>query len=222
MTDAVTIVLGLAAAALLLAAGYFIGIQRHRIARDNLRLLNRSFARDLARYREQPTILQRDDGDLRAAVETVLGPLAERARLDHDLAHLGAAGADSPSLPALLDEIALRGNFSAVMLGDMQGLRIAASTAIFEPERLAATTALLVMAGKRIGRDGQYAPNSLMVHNGDNTTTLCRLFSAGGQPMTLTVVAAGGDLPATAVDPALVRIGAVLRKRAVMAAEDAG
>ncbi|MBL8431849.1 MAG: hypothetical protein JNK80_05585, partial [Dechloromonas sp.] len=65
----------------------------------------------------------------------------------------------------------------------------------------------------RLGRDDAPAPLSLMVHDGANMVTLCRIFKVGDQRLALTAVSPGGQLTTTALDPALVKVDAALANR---------
>src|SRR5271165_2908398 len=205
-----SVVLGLAAALLLLGAGYLFGIRQGVEARESLRSLNRNFARDLARYRERTLQPRQEDDGLRATLQDILSPLVQRERLSIDLSRLEGGLGQHRDLTAVLDQMAEKGNFSSVLLSDAQGWRIAASSATQDPERLGATASLLLLMADRIGRDGAPTPLSLMVYDTSNTTTLCRLFSVGNQRLTLTVVSTGGQLSPSVVDPALVKLNAML------------
>lgn len=204
------IVLGLAAAGLLLAAGYLIGARKGADARRGLQVLNRNFAKEVARLRELAQQPRGVDESLRSALQDLLSPLVQRERLSIEMARLEGGLGQQRDLTAVLDQMAEKGNFSAVLLCDAQGWRIGASSATQDPERLGATASLLVLLADRLGRDGAPSPLALMVHDTANTTTLCRVFTVGQQRLTLTVVAAGSALTPSAVDPALARLTAML------------
>ena len=90
---------------------------------------------------------------------------------------------------------------------------VATSRTTLDLERVAATASLLLLLADRIGRDGAPMPLSLTVHDASNVFTLCRLFCIGNQRLTLSVVAMGGQLTPTAIDPALVKFNATLLNR---------
>jgi hypothetical protein len=204
---------GLGAAALLLIAGYLLGAREGNKARESLRLLNRGFAKEIAQLRNK-VASPRDNKDsnetLRAALQEILSPLVTRERLSYEMSRLESGAGQQRNLTSVLDQMADRGNFSSVLLSDAQGWRIAASTATTDPERLGATASLLLLLADRIARDGSPAPLSLMLYDTGNTTTLCRLFSVNNQRMTLTVVVNGSELTPAAIDPALVKLNAML------------
>jgi hypothetical protein len=103
---------------------------------------------------------------------------------------------------------------SAVLLSDEEGWPLASSSNSRNPEKLAATASLLLLLADRFARDDSPAPLSLMVHDESNTITLCRIFRVGGQRLSLTAVSTGTPLTPTALDPALVKVDAVLASAA--------
>jgi hypothetical protein len=198
------------AALLLMAAGYLIGARKGAQARQNLRDLNRSFAKEIVRLRLLPTTPPQNDGDLRATLKDILSPLVQREQLSYEMSRLEGGKGQARNLTATLDQMADRGNFLSVLLSDAQGWRVAASSATIDPEKLGATASLLLLMADRISRDGSPTPLSLMLHDTANTTTLCRVFSVDNQRMTLTVVANGAQLTPAAIDPALAKLNAML------------
>ncbi len=205
--------LGLGAALLLLIAGYLLGAREGNKARESLRLLNRGFAKEIVQLRIKvatPKDNKENNETLRAALQEILSPLVTRERLSYEMSRLESGAGQQRNLASVLDQMADKGNFSSVLLSDAQGWRIAASTATTDPERLGATASLLLLLADRIARDGSPAPLSLMLYDTGNTTTLCRLFSVNNQRMTLTVVANGSELTPAAIDPALVKLNAML------------
>lgn len=202
--------LALAAALLFLAAGYLVGVRRGASSRENLRGLNRSFAREIARLRDQPPAARAGDDGLRAALQDILSPLVHRERLSYEMSRLEGGTGQQRNLTAVLDQMADKGNFSSVLLSDEQGWCIATSSTTQNPERLGATASLLLLMADRIARDGAPAPLSLMLYDAGNTTTLCRIFHVDNHRMTLTVVATGAELTPAAIDPALARLNAML------------
>ena len=205
--------LGLGAALLLLIAGYLLGAREGNKARESLRLLNRGFAKEIVQLRIKvatPKDNKDNNETLRAALQEILSPLVTRERLSYEMSRLESGAGQQRNLASVLDQMADKGNFSSVLLSDAQGWRIAASTATTDPERLGATASLLLLLADRIARDGSPAPLSLMLYDTGNTTTLCRLFSVNNQRMTLTVVANGSELTPAAIDPALVKLNAML------------
>jgi hypothetical protein len=152
------------------------------------------------------------ESDLRAAIEHVLTPLARRERLIVALADVETGTGHQGDLSRLLDRIAEKGQFRAVVLSDDAGLPLAASSNAWDVERLSAIGSLLLMSADRIGREGAPAPLSLMVHDEENNVTLCRLFRVRGRRLVLIAVATGVELTTTALDPALTMVDNILSK----------
>lgn len=205
-----TSLLVFAAAMLLLGAGYLVGVRRGVEARDNLRDLNRGFAKEIVRLRQQPLTPDKTDGDLRTTLQDILSPLVQREQLSYEMSRLEGGKGQHRNLTATLDQMADKGNFTSVLLCDAQGWRVAASSTTQDPEKLGATASLLLLMADRISRDGSPPPLSLMLYDTANTTTLCRVFSVDNQRMTLTVVANGAQLTPAAIDPALAKLNAML------------
>lgn len=205
-----TSLLALGAALTLLAAGYLAGAARGWQARENLRNLNRGFAKEIASLRQRSVPPKNGEADLRAALNDILSPLVQRERLSYEMSRLEGGIGQQRNLTAVLDQMANKGNFSSVLLSDAQGCRLAASSTTQDPERLGATASLLLLMADRIARDGSPAPLSMMLHDTANTTTLCRLFLVDNHRMTLTVVAHGAELTPAAVDPVLAKLNAML------------
>lgn len=201
------------AALLLLSAGYLVGVRKGLEARESLRELNRVFAKEIVRLRHLQVPTQSDDGKLRATIEEILTPLVQRENLSYEMSRLEGGKGQQRNLTATLDQMADKGNFISVLLSDAQGWCIAASSTTQDPERLGATSSLLLLLADRISKDGSPTPLSLMLHDTANTTTLCRVFSVEDQRMTLTVVANGSQLTPAAIDPVLSKLNAMLLKR---------
>lgn len=204
-------IIGLGAATLLLAAGYLIGVKRGHSARELLRRQNLMQAAEMTRSPDSPQSDQ--DDSLLATIQQVLTPLVQRERLSHELSHLETKLGQGKDLTTLLDQIAEKGNFEAVLLGDEAGWPLAASSNTQDLERWGATTSLLLLLADRMSRDNAPAPLALMVHDEANKVTLCRLFRASDQRLTLTAASTGAQLTPTALDPALVKVSAVLSNR---------
>jgi hypothetical protein len=203
-------VIGVGAAVLLLTGGYLLGANRGYQAREQLRRQNVEQAEEIGTLRQRVSAPDDGDENLRATIKNVLAPLMQREQLSFDLSHLTGASGRRSDLTALVDQIAERGNFSAVLLSDEAGWPLASSSGARDLERLGATASLVFLLADRIGRDSAPAPLSLMVHDEANTVTLCRIFRVAEQRLALTAVSSGAQLTPTALDPALVRIAAVL------------
>lgn len=207
-------VIGVGAAALLLSSGYLLGANRGYRSREQLRKQNLEQAEEISHLRQRLSPLEEGDEKLRVTIKEVLTPLMQRDQLSFDLAHLKAASGRRSDLTALLDQIAERGNFSAVLLSDDEGWPLASSGNAKDPDRLSATASLLLLVADRTARDSAPAPLSLMLHDETNSVTLIRIFHVGGQRLSLTAVSTGAQLSPMALDPALVKLSAVLSNRA--------
>ncbi|MBK7617434.1 MAG: hypothetical protein IPJ08_24335 [Burkholderiales bacterium] len=209
-----TYLVALGAALLLLGAGYLHGVRKGAQARQSLRQLNRGFAKEIALLRDQAAMPRVNDEGLRATLQDILSPLVQRERLSYEMSRLESGKGQQRNLTAVLDQMADKGNFSSVLLSDAQGWRIAASSSTQDAEKLGATASLLLLMADRISRDGSPTPLALMLYDTANTSTLCRVFNVDNHRMTLTVVASGAQLTPAAIDPALVKLNAMLLNKA--------
>ena len=201
----------LGGASVLVAAGYLLGVRNGQGAREQLREQSVAQAEELAELRAH---LSDEEGEesLRSMIGRMLSPLVEQERLTFALSHLDQHPGRRGDLAFLLDQIAERGNFAAVVLGDEEGWPLAASTNSQNVDRLSATASSLLLLADRMGREGFAAPLSLTIHDSASRVTLCRLFHVRGQRLTLTAVSTNGSLAPTALDPALVQVDAALHR----------
>ncbi len=197
-TTLLAVLIGVAAAALLLAAGYLFGVRRGSSAREALR------------QRLSTRGLDGDDESLRGAIQQLLAPLVERDQLGYDLAHLELGTGRRGELPRLLDDIADKGGFATVLLSDQDGLPLAASSGAADVDRLAGYSSMVMVVADRLSRNAGPAPLAITVHDESNQQLLSRLFAVAGQSLVLTAVAAGTNLSPTALDPALAKLEAIL------------
>jgi hypothetical protein len=212
--NVLALLIGLAAAALLLSAGYLLGIRSGHRARAEIAVQNAALSDEVTRLRERDKQHRKDDETLRAAIQRVVMPLVHKEQVSMDMARLEGGTDQQRDLAALLTQMADKGNFSAVLLSDDQGWPLAASGAATEQERLGATSSLLLLLADRLSRDGSPTPTSLMVGDAHNRMTLCRLFTVEDQRLLLSVVGVASQMAPLALDPALARLGAVLSKKA--------
>ena len=207
-------IIGIGAATLLLTAGYLFGVKQGHHVREHLRRQNLAQAAEIKRLPDpSPRPQNEQDDNLRATIQQVLSPLVQRERLSHELSHLETQLGQGKDLTTLLDQIAEKGNFETVLLGDEAGWPLAASSNTQDLERWGATTSLLLLLADRMSRDNAPAPLALMVLDEANKVTLCRIFRASGQRLSLTAASTGAQLTPTALDPALVKVNAVLSNR---------
>ena len=180
------VVLGVIASILLLLTGYLIGVKRGAHARELLREQNLS------------------------QMQEVLAPLAQREKLAYELRELEVKQGSRGDLTLLLDEMAEKGQFWAVLLSSEEGLPLAASSNAKDLDRLAAISTLSLLFADRLGQDDAPSLLSLMLYDEANKATLCRVFNVNQQRLILTAVSTGADISPTALDPALVKIDAAL------------
>jgi hypothetical protein len=173
-------------------------------------------AEGLQRLRERLTQQQQNDADIQSLrtelskVQQVLIPLIQRERLGFALANLQTGAGRHRDLMGLVDQIAAKGNFSAVLLNDAGGLPLAASSNAKDLDRLAVLSSMVLLLTDRISRESAPSPLAVMVHDEANKLTLCRIFRVGGKRLLLTAVSTDAQLLPTALDPALAKLDTVL------------
>jgi hypothetical protein len=180
--------------------------------KDLVELLDQVRQQGNALERMLPPLSRRLDeaDDLRSTVEQVLSPLIQRERLASALSHLDTGTDHRTDLTLLLNEVATVGGFRVVVLSDDQGLPLAQSDNAWDLDRIAGTSAFLLVLAERLARDGAPAPLSLLVHDEENAVILCRAFRVRDARLVLTAAAAGADLTPTALDPTLSRVEKIL------------
>jgi hypothetical protein len=200
---------------LLLTAGYLFGVKRGFKTREQLRQQNLQQAEEL-HLRERLTRQQQNDADIQSLrtelskVQQVLTPLIQRERLGFALANLQTGAGRYRDLMDLVDQIAAKGSFSAVLLNDAEGLPLAASSNAKDLDRLALLSSMVLLLADRISRDNAPNPLAVMVHDEANKLTLCRIFRVGGKRLLLTAVSTDTQLLPTVLDPALAKLDTVL------------
>ena len=194
---------GLAASVLLLAAGYLAGLRQGIAERDRLRLML-----------EEPREDDAGDAALRATIQEALGPLqealgplVERERAALDISLVPSSGRRS-GLASLLDAIATAGDFKALVLGNEDGLPLAASPPDADQDRLLAAASRLFVAADRFA--DMRSPLSILIRHGTGRATLCRIFRVRDQRVFLTAASEDPRLASSALDPALDKIEAAL------------
>lgn len=167
--------------------------------------LHRTLAPMLERDREQK--------GLRQLVLDVMGPFMENERRAQGLKTVAAPKRGREQLPALLDTIARRGGFAAVLLSDEVGLPLAASSGARDAEVLAGVSSLILSLADRVTKTGGPTPTAVLVRDTANQIILHRIFTAGGERFLVTAVSKG-EVSSTALDPALTALENVLGKNA--------
>ncbi len=221
------IITGLAAAAMLLLAGYLFGVKQGHQAREKLRK-QLSEQQDL----KIDTLLQQSN-----ALQRVIEPLSkwdeqvEKLRADikqmqtniihHDQIALELSGLQTHTgsrddLVRLMDEITEKAQFEAVLLSDENGLPLVTSSQAKHLDRIAAIASFVVIFSDRINNhDDAVAayPVSFLVRDNNNKDTLCRIFHVDNQRLVLTAVSAQLPLTPGALDPALEKVSSLLAPR---------
>jgi len=205
----ISAVIALGAATLLLVSGYLFGVRRGSVVRESLKQENFDLARQVAQLRARLSHeTNEQDASLRATIEQVLTPLIRKEQLSRGLSR--ASVGEHRDLTPLLDEIAEKGDFSAVLLNNEEGLPLAANRGTPDLGPLLATASLLLLVADRIAGHQAATPRAIMIHDETNATTLCRIFRIQGQRLSLTAVTNGAGLTPTVLDPALARVDAIL------------
>ena len=215
------IFLGLVTATMLLIAGYLFGVKKGHQAREILRE-QLSQQKDL----KIDTLLRQSN-----ALQRVLEPLAEwdvqvekihadikqmqASMIHHDqvaleLTNLQTSTKHRSDLTCLMNEMAEKARFEAVLLSDENGLPLVSSNNAKDLDRLAAIASFVVIFGDRISRDDAASPVSFLVRDNTNRDILCRIFHVGRQRLVLTAVSVELQLTPNALDPALEKITRIL------------
>lgn len=169
--------------------------------------------RDLQRT-IQPLLAKKDEATtMRESLRELLGPMLERDRIGQALSQL-QGGTSLGELPRLLDAIAEKGGFSAVVLSDEVGLPLAASASARDVEVLAGTASFLLTLADRAARDGAPRPQAVVVLDESNQHVLHRIFVVDGTRFTLTAVSRGVYVQPGALDAALGKLERVLARQA--------
>lgn len=149
---------------------------------------------------------------LAAEVRDVVGPLADRARLQTALTDLPDTFLHRGHLSRLLVAVAERAALSAVILSDEAGLPLAEASSDAS-ETLAAAASLLLTLSDRLSRSGQPGAVGAVVQDSEGRLVLHRIFQAGDERYVLTGVAKGRSLFPDSLDPVLPQIRQLLVQR---------
>jgi predicted regulator of Ras-like GTPase activity (Roadblock/LC7/MglB family)/gas vesicle protein len=144
----------------------------------------------------------------------VLGPLMEKERRAQGLTLVSPNRRGRNHLPRLLDTLAHRGGFSAVLLSDEMGLPLAASSGARDADVLAGVSSLVLTLADRVTSSGGPAPLSVLLRDASNQRILHRIFSVGSERFLVTAVAKGGEISTDALDPALTALEDILASQA--------
>ncbi len=146
---------------------------------------------------------------LTAQVREVVGPIAERARMQTALTNIPDTFSHRGHLEGLLAAIAERAGLSAVILSDEAGLLLAEAGAD-ATDALAATASLLLTLADRLSNSGQPAAVSAVVQDAEARLIVHRIFFAGSERYVLTGVSKRTTVVPDILDPTLARLRRLL------------
>ena len=206
-------IIALAAAILLLTAGYLLGVRRGAEAREMLREVNQQQKQALQlAQREIERKVDTQEQSLRTTIELALAPLFNREQISFDLASL-KTGEGARDLTLLLDRIAEAGNFSTVALSDDEGLALAGNTDAQDLERIAVNASVVQLMAERIGSSEFPAPTAVLLRDPERLT-LYRMFEVQDRKIALIAVSTGAHLTPTSLDAALPKVSGMLTAKA--------
>lgn len=175
---------------------------------DDVERMRQEIQRALAPMLER----ERDQKGLRELMLDVISPMMESERRAQGLKTLRAPTRGREQLPALLESIARRGGFAAVLLSDDVGLPLAASSGARDAEVLAGISSLILSLADRVSTTGGATPLAVLIRDSSNQLILHRIFTAAGDRFLLTGVSKSSEVPTTALDPVLAALEEVLAK----------
>jgi len=190
--------------------------QLHELARrfeseqdsgDRLEVLREEIHQSIAPLLQQ----DRESKDVRAMVRDMLGPLMQKEKRAQGLTKLAVAGRTGRQhLPRLLETVAMRGGFSAVLLSDEMGLPLAASAGARDADVLAGVSSLILTLADRVSKAGGPMPLAVLLRDAANQRILHRIFQIGDERYLVTAVSRGEEITTDALDPALGALEDVL------------
>lgn len=216
------------AVAVALFAGYLFGVRVSRLANQSLRQEREAAVAEIGRLRQQAglqtpdlradlagllaPLLQRDreQQGLGETVQRLLAPMVERERRGLALAEAGRGATRRGELPALLESLAERGDFQAVVLSDETGLPLAASKKADQPEVLAACSSLMLTLSDRLKSSGQPDARAMVIRDEAQRLTIHRILNLGEERYVLVAITSSPSASPEILDPALPRIEALL------------
>ena len=218
------IFMGLTTAALLLLAGYLLGVRQGHQARERLReQLTKKNDLKIDTLLQQSDALQRvieplaewdvQVEKLRVEIKQMQASMFQQDQVALELSNLQTSTKDRGDLSYLMNEIAEKAHFEAVLLSDENGLPLVSSNNAKDLDRLAAIVSFVVIFGDRMSRDDVASPVSFLVRDSINRDILCRIFHVGNQRLVMTAVSVKLQLSPSALDPALEKVTSLLSPR---------
>lgn len=176
---------------------------------EQIESLRRELHRTIAPLLERDKTTQQD---LRAFMSDVLSPLLESERRGQALHSLSQSRRGREHLPMLLDTMARRGAFLAVLLTDEVGLPLAASSGAKDADVLAGVSSIILTLADRVTRSGGPTPHAVLIRDSSNAYILHRIFNVGDERFLVTAVTKGSAIATDALDPALPALEHALEK----------
>lgn len=149
---------------------------------------------------------------LQARLETLITPLMAREKLGQDLANLALTSKTSRGLGELLQNVADRGHFSAVLLSDEAGLPLAASDDTPNAEAMAGVSSLLLILADRIPRHGLSAPDAFILRDSSGKLTMHRIFASNDKRYLLSVISEDRQISPDLFDGVIGKLAGLLAK----------
>ncbi len=191
----------------LLAGGYLLGVRQGREARQALVAQAEALDAELARRS------QSEASSVQAEIARALAPILDRERIGSELARIETGSGTLAELPRLLDSIALRGGFTALLLGDEVGLPLAATTGAKDVDAWAGGSSLLLSLSDRLAQGGSAPLSAVLLQDESGQLIVHRIFRVGRERYILSAQSRGQRLSPDALDAALGKVEAILDGR---------
>ena len=143
-------------------------------------------------------------------VSKATAPAPEQERAARNLSGI-QAGSSRSDLNDLLDAIARRGRFDAVLISDESGLLLATSADAEETEGRAGASATLITVARYLVRVGEPEPLAFLLHDQANRMALSRMFTVDNTPYLLTAVSTGQAVGTHVLDPILEQVTGLMQ-----------
>lgn len=204
-----TILIAVISAAILVFGGYLLGVGRGLIAREELR------AQLLKSTTDERNTLSADEylgplDQIFSEISTISVPMPTNQKA------LQAAKQQKALLTDLLEEIARTAGFKTILLGDENGLPLAASHNHIDRARLATIAAYTILYSERIRDNEVYMPTALLFQDALQHQVLSRIFMVGERRVILTAMVEDKLLSLDALDAGIPRIAQMLQIETIL------
>lgn len=191
----------------LLAGGYLLGVRQGKEARQALVAQAEALDAELSRRSSS------DASSVQAEIARALAPILDRERIGNELARIETGNGTLGELPRLLDSIAVRGGFNALLLGDEVGLPLAATTGARDVDAWAGGASLLLSLSDRLAQGGAAPLSAVLLQDESSQLTVHRIFRVGKERYILSAASRGQRIGPDALDAALGKVEAILDRR---------